>query len=303
MTPSLGTHGPVSVAALLTCHNRRDGTLACLERLFDQDCLSPKADGTQCLRLEVYLVDDGSNDGTSEQVHERHPQVRIIRGSGDLYWARGMRKAWLTAEGMEQYDAFLLLNDDTLLFPGALTALLATSAFMRRQHGNTGIAVGSILDENGRHHYGGSLWWSGRAPVIPGEVPKPCELFNCNATLVSADAYRILGGFSEVFTHAMADYEYAARAVRDGVPCYVASGYVGSCTRNPTPEWLDRNTPMLRRWRVLQTPKGLPFRQYRHLCRALYPWWWPLPFVATYLRLMLPSLRRHPSVVDVQRDR
>jgi hypothetical protein len=71
----------------------------------------------------------------------------------------------------------------------------------------------------------------------------------------------------------MADYEYAARAHRRNVPAYVASGYVGVCGRNPVPEWL------------------LPPSEYRHLCQALYSWWWPIPFAGTYLRLMFPWLR------------
>lgn len=281
----------VNVAALLTCHNRREKTVACLERLLAQDCLGRQRWAASELVVNVFLVDDGSCDGTTEMIRERFPQVSITHGPGDLFWAGGMRLAWRTAVQAGNHDAYLLLNDDTLLRPNALRSLLETLAFTRERHGRGGIAVGSVLDEAGRHHYGGTLWWRRRGSVIPGETPKPCDLFNCNATLVSSEAHATLGGFSDVFTHSMADYEYAARAHRRGVPAYVATEYVGVCHRNPVPEWLAADTPLRRRWKILQSPKGLPPWEYRHLCQALYSWWWPIPFAGTYLRLMFPWLR------------
>ena len=282
----------ILVAALLTCHNRRERTIECLSRLMNQDRLAAPHRSVPCVSLDVILVDDGSTDGTADAVRERFPAVRIVSGPGDLYWAGGMRRAWSAAAGSGPHDAYLLLNDDTLLTPSALGSLLDTADFARQKHGTPGIAVGSILDDEGRHHYGGALWWRGRGPVIPSGEPMRCDLFNCNATLISADAYRVLGGFSDVFTHSMADYEYGCRAQRAGVPCYIAGGYIGTCPRNPTPEWLSAETSFRRRWSVIHHPKGLPPREYRHLCRALYSWRWPFAFVTTYLRIMLPLLRR-----------
>ena len=282
----------VSVAALLTCHNRREKTIACLGRLFAQDCLGPQSTGVREVHVEAFLVDDDSGDGTTEAVNERFPQVAVIHGPGDLFWAGGMRLAWRTALQTRDYNAFLMLNDDTMLSPTALRCLLETLAFMRQRHGREGIAVGSILDNTGQHHYGGKLLWNGRGEVMPGDIPKACDLFNCNATLVSFDAYETLGEFSEVFTHSMADYEYSARAHRFNVPVYIAAGYMGVCERNPVPEWLALDTPLRRRWQLIQLPKGLPPKEYWHLCRALYSWRWPIPFFGTYLRLMIPWLRR-----------
>lgn len=278
---------PMRIAVLMTCHDRRAATLACLERLFTQDCLAGPAGQAPPAAVDVYLVDDGSTDGTAGEIRARFPQVEIIAGSGDLYWAGGMRLAWRRAAAASAHDAYLLLNDDTLLLPHALAALLETVQFMHRTHGMPGIAVGSITDERGRHHYGGSLWWQARGAVEPTARPQRCDLFNGNATLVSAEAFRVVGGLSEVFTHSMADYEFACRASRAGVPCYVAPGYLGSCPRNAVPRWLDPATAVRERWRLLQTPKGLPFREYRVLCQALHGWRWPFAFVATYVRVLL----------------
>ena len=75
------------VVAILTCHNRREKTLACLRSYFDQALRFPA-------NLEVVLVDDGSSDGTAEAVRALGASsVEIVAGSGDLYWAAGMALA------------------------------------------------------------------------------------------------------------------------------------------------------------------------------------------------------------------
>ncbi|MCG8688965.1 MAG: glycosyltransferase, partial [Desulfobacterales bacterium] len=67
----------------MTVHNRRDTTLACLKTLFAQQL-------PQDVELTVYLVDDGSTDGTGAAVARQYPSVRLIRGNGTLYWNGGM---------------------------------------------------------------------------------------------------------------------------------------------------------------------------------------------------------------------
>ncbi len=60
------------------------------------------------LELSVYLVDDGSSDGTGDAVRQAYPSVSVIRGDGTLFWNRGMRKAW---EDALKKNAFLPLAE------------------------------------------------------------------------------------------------------------------------------------------------------------------------------------------------
>ncbi len=53
------------IAALLTCFNRKQKTLACLEALFNQE-LPADVD------ISTYLVDDASTDGTRDAVRQAH---------------------------------------------------------------------------------------------------------------------------------------------------------------------------------------------------------------------------------------
>ena len=117
------------VAILLTVHNRREKTLACLRNCYQQiDSMK----GDDLWSFSVYLVDDGSTDGTSEAVSEEFPQAVIIRGDGNLFWNHGMITAWEAAAADGQ-DFYLWLNDDTMMKEGALACLMETSSFLRHK--------------------------------------------------------------------------------------------------------------------------------------------------------------------------
>lgn len=122
------------IAILITVHNRKEKTLACLKNLYAQQL--PNA-----VEIEVYLTDDGCTDGTVEAIRIHYPQTNIIKGDGNLFWNRGMYEAWCVAE-KKDYDYYLWLNDDTILFETAIVSLLSTSDKM----GDYSIIVGYTLD-------------------------------------------------------------------------------------------------------------------------------------------------------------
>ena len=86
----------MSIAALITCHNRCEKTKRCLSSLL-----------TVMPELKVYVVDDGSTDGTSEMVNTLFPGVTVLKGDGNLFWSRGMYVAWIEAV-KRNYDYYLI---------------------------------------------------------------------------------------------------------------------------------------------------------------------------------------------------
>ena len=92
-----------TIAVLLTCYNRKDKTLACLKQLYDSKFASAIH-----FEMDVYLTDDGSDDGSGAAIKENFPDVIIISGNGKLFWAGGMRNSWNEAL-KKHYDGFLLL--------------------------------------------------------------------------------------------------------------------------------------------------------------------------------------------------
>jgi len=231
------------LAILVTSHNRKALTLHCLRALASQE-LPPG------LRFQVYLLDDGSNDGTAQAINREFPDVHILHGTGTLFWCRGMRRAWRAAAG-EDPDFYLLLNDDTFMFPQALQTLFATWSHPLPWPQNDlphKIIVGTCEDpETRQRSYGGQLrpgLHPGRLiPVIPSSGPVSCDTFESNLVLIPRCVYVRLGMLDD-FAHAMADTDYGLRAKRAGIPILVAPGYLAECAipRNVPETFADRKT-------------------------------------------------------------
>ena len=208
-----------SLCALLTCFNRREKTLACLEAL-------AASTGLHGVRLHAVLVDDGSTDGTAQAVGERFPWVQVVRADGALFWCRGMYLAFDTALNIG-FDAYLWLNDDTMLCPDAVARLLASAAALERRTGGPVIVVGSTVDAvSGALTYGGERRPSRLKPlrierVTPLPVPQRCDSMTGNIVLIDAGVARRVGNIDPVFEHSMGDTDYALRADKLGVQVWV----------------------------------------------------------------------------------
>src|SRR5260370_19050493 len=101
--------------------------------------------GLEDVEMTVFMVDDGSTDGTTEAVSRQFPRVRVLRGDGSLYWVGGMRKAMAVAMA-EQFDLYLWLNDDTRLFRECIAQLVGTMSHVQRADDRPCIIVGSTRD-------------------------------------------------------------------------------------------------------------------------------------------------------------
>lgn len=280
-------------AVLITCHNRKPKTLACLAALFNQ-ALSPE------VTIDVYLVDDGSTDGTAETVQQAYPQVKILQGDGSLFWNGGMRKAF--AEALKQdYDYYLWLNDDTILYPEAIGTLLATFHNLVEQGYVHSIVVGSTQDqENGAHTYGGVLqgngWHPFQFPVVkPHETAQRCDTMHGNCVLIPRKVAQIVGNLDPTFNHYGADLDYGLRAKRQGCTVWVGPGYAGTCASNPaSSRQLNLDQPLHEQLQKMNQPKGLPFQdvtllpigEWKVFTQRYGGLFWPIYWLLPYRRLI-----------------
>ena len=158
------------VAAVLAAYNRRDLTLACLRSL--------QAQQLPGVTLDLFVLDDASSDGTSEQIAEQFPEVTLLHGNGQLYWNGGMRRAFAAAMAGD-YDYYLWMNDDTHLDDGALAVLLDTECRLRAGGEGALIVAGSTRHpETGELTYGGVVqpyrWRPLKSVLVqPGDAPRP----------------------------------------------------------------------------------------------------------------------------------
>jgi GT2 family glycosyltransferase len=270
---------------MMTSHNRREKTLACLGELFTQELPAG-------CRLEVYLTDDRSTDGTAVAVGERFPGVRILAGDGSLFWNGGMRLAF--GEALKgNHDYYLWLNDDTLLDPGAIASLLRTHAEVSGRAGAGVIVVGTTrLPHDGRPTYGGVVRQSRLrrthfSLVEPAAAPVECETMNGNCVLIPLAVATGVGNLDTAFVHSMGDFDYGLRACAEGFSVWVMPGFVGVCEKNPVVgTFCDGALSLRERWRHMRSSKGLPPAEWRVFCKRHSGLAWPLYFLWPYLRVL-----------------
>lgn len=274
------TKKTIKIAVLITCHNRRKKTRSCLESL------NLQKENTSDIEILVWLVDDGSTDGTAKTVREMFPEVRLISGDGKLFWCGGMRLAWQQAS-QEQADAYLWLNDDVTLLPGALANLLDVS-----KNDPAAIVIGSCrCPETGEHVYGGQLRPSRHpgkvTPVAATAEVQECDTFQGNLVLVPAEVHAKVGNMVS-YRHAMADTDYGYEARRKGFRILIAPGYSGTCPPNPGDcAWRNRSLPLRERLKKITSLKGLPPRDWFRFCFRHGGMMAPVYFAAPYLRAIL----------------
>ena len=247
----------VNLAVLMTCHNRKEKTINCLKNLFSQ--IIPSG-----VTFEVFLVDDGSSDGTGKEVKEQFSEVHVIEGDGNLFWNRGMLLAWERALNRSECTHALWLNDDTMLNKDALSVLIGCS---KRHPG--AIVVGSVEDSEGVISYGG--YQVKNVLLKPDKEELPCCLFNGNVVLVPKEVSDRIGLLDKKFSHAMGDFEYGRRATRNGIHCYVTP-IIGQCNRNGNyVRWMDTNYSLMKRLKLLYSPLGEnPFEAFYYVKEESY---------------------------------
>lgn len=281
----------LSIAAVMTCFNRRSQTEACLDALFRA---AERLAGR--VRLHVIVTDDGSSDGTSVMVRTRFPQVELLHGDGGLYWNGGMRLAF--GRALQQgHDFYLWVNDDTTLFPDCLQNLLDTHEALLASAGRGGLVVGSTCNDDGRVSYGGLRRKVGGKPlqfclVQPSDQLQTCDSANGNCLLISAQAARQLGNLEQAYVHCMGDMDYGLRANKLGIPMWVSPGFVGQCGNDHSlgGSYLDPALPLSVRWKKVVSPKELSPRAWGVFCRRHAGLWWPLYWVWPYAKVVLTSI-------------
>lgn len=271
----------------MTCHNRREKTLTCLEALRRQREHSATVD--------AYVVDDGSTDGTAEVVAALFPEAVLLRGDGSLYWAPGMRAALERAYAGD-YDFYLWLNDDTTLDADALSVLLSTDRWLTERNYAPAIVVGSTRDPTtGMLTYGGRyrpsrLRASRFQALESSDEPRPSETMNGNVVLVPRAVARRIGNLAG-YRHSFGDQDYGLRARAAGFGVWLAPGTVATCARNPEPVYGERG--LLQDLRSIWSIKGLLPADWLMFSRRWHGAFWPLYWSSPYIRRGLRVLGAH----------
>lgn len=227
----------MKIAALLTCFNRKDKTLSCLTSLYQALCIyNNKVEDK--VELSIYLTDDGCTDGTGYAVRDNFSDknITILKGTGNLYWAGGMRFAWNEAlKKHNEWDFYLLLNDDTDLLDNLFEELLNTHKYCIENYKQSGIYSGitSSKSDHNKMTYGGDIWknkFLGTSIRLkPIGKPQLCDITNANILLVSKEVVDEIGIFWKGYTHGRADNDYSNQARKKGIPVLLTANFCGRC--------------------------------------------------------------------------
>lgn len=281
-----------NIAVLLTCYNRKEKTINCLKSFYNAHTLSESK-----INVDIYLVNDGSTDGTEFAVRENFSRVKIITGSGSLFWAGGMRLAWEVALNNEQvYDSFLLLNDDVILIENFLNDLITTHNYCIEHFNQSGIYVCSTRSLiNSRITYGGTLITSKcvrlkSKRINPTNVPTPCSMANANILMVTLDVVKAIGILDPKYIHQFADYDYTLLATKQGIPLLVCPGFGGFCENNNTNNWFSSNSSIYDRINFLYSPLGLAYKEQLYYLKKNFKFQLPYYFMMLWLKTLFPFI-------------
>lgn len=270
----------MKIAVILACFNRVEKTLAFLGSLFSLE----RPDG--CV-LSVFLVDDGSSDGTGDRVGAAFPDVVVIRGTGSLFWCGGMRLAWKTAvQGGQTYDYFLWANDDVVLKPDALLQLLALANDPACTP--VGVVCGAFCDpDDGTFTYGGR---SEKRLLAPNGKPRECRYIHGNTVLVPWSTYEKIGIFDDRWIHGFGDTDYGLCCIEHGLKCWTTSEYVGTCKQHKIKApWFSSAVPLRKRWQIMWKPVGGAYWQYILFRRKHYPVRWVFDAAKFFVQVLFPQ--------------
>lgn len=249
------------IAVLLTCYNRKNKTINCIKTL---------AEGNSKVDMRFVVVDDNSTDGTQDALLELPYKIKLIPGSGNLYWGGGMRHAMnFTMKKVDNIDYVLLVNDDVSFYANAIEKMLDEI-----ETSQADVVVGACKDHNGNLSYGGvkkkSKIFAKFDHVEPGS-DKQCDTFNGNCVLIRRDVFKEAGLIDKELKHSMGDYDYGMTIKRKGYTIISSSEYVGECDDNAIAgTWQDRSLSRKERLKLKETTKGLPRKDWYYFVKKNY---------------------------------
>ncbi len=279
------------IAVLITCHNRREKTILCLQKLVDAYNISKSV-----ISITIFLTDDGCTDGTAEAVKTIFFDfnIHILEGNGILFWAGGMRNSWREAL-KNGFDAYLLLNDDTFVFENLFLELLKIDEYSRKKYNMSGIYCGSTCNiEGDMTTYGGNILLNRFLYKVklldPTNVVQECELGNANIMYVSSEVVAKIGILDNNYVHGAADYDYTLKARKVNIPVLTSTQYCGNCEfdhRNPYDVFRKHN--LSERIKYLYNPLTLAFTDNLYYMRKHFPYRYPFYFIVGWFKILFPS--------------
>jgi GT2 family glycosyltransferase len=212
-----------TVVAIVTAYQRPEELQQSLQALKNQKKSPP-------LELSLAITLDQSPDLT-QLVKSLWPTATVLFSSKPLYWGGGTNLAWKAAQ-KNPPDAYLLLNQDTTLYPEALATLWKVHAAAK----TSCLVAGKTYDPQLHQlSYGGWEFVPGPLKPIAKFHPHAAEssMANGNILLIPEAIRKKVGYIDDKLPHLFGDFDYTLRAKKLGIPTLLPAPALGECRRQP----------------------------------------------------------------------
>ena len=241
----------LKIAILITCYNRIEKTKECLKHCFNSLALVDNFD------YDIFLLDDDSPDKTGEIIKNTYPSINVIYGNGKLFWSGGTRRLWELASKRKDYDYYVWLNDDSILFKNAFSVICND---LKKK--SSSIIVGTFVNSNQNLH---NLTYGGRDKYLslltPSGEPQECSFINGNFVFVPREIFKKVGFLSKMFTHNYGDTDYGLRTIKKKFKIFIASEVIGICDKNELEIWRKPNTKFFSRLKSFYKSKNFIMKE------------------------------------------
>jgi GT2 family glycosyltransferase len=272
-----------SFCVLITCHNRREKTLECLRTLYQNRV-------RDSYQMDVFLVDDGSTDKTSEFVAAAFPSVRIIKGDGTLFWNRGMLRAWKAASSKQAFDFYLWLNDDTFITEDGLENLFQCYEEALIINNRETLIVGICRNSFKGLSASYGVRKRRRKDVLEpnGEIQSG-NFINGNCVLISRKIFEEVGYLDPAYSHSFGDIDYGLRVLEKEFAIGTTKSFICVCKSNDgLIPWQDPKISLFNRIRYLRSPRGHPLREVIYFRRRFWPKVWLFFVLVVIFKVLNP---------------
>lgn len=173
-------------------------------REYLDNCLTSVVKACKGLNSEIIVVDNASQDKTTEMLKDKFPQIKIIANKKNLGFGRANNQGSRIAKS----KYLLFLNPDTIVDRKAIRALVS----FLKSHPKAGLVGPEQLDGTGKTIFNFSRWsfrgilkylieqlWlltTGKYKIL---FPKPYQtkFLNAGCWLVKQEVFEKIGGFNK----------------------------------------------------------------------------------------------------------
>jgi GT2 family glycosyltransferase len=224
---------------VIPVHNRKEFTRNCLSSLRGQTYKN----------FETIVIDDGSTDGTAEMLAIDFPEVRAIKGNGNLWWTGATNAGVdyvLENRKTGNLDYVLTLNNDLEVPENYLETLVKTASVYKDSIlGSVSVDIlnpkllsfcGVSWNEfTGRYHSKAKDYNYTYKDLVDRQQIIDSNILPGRGTLIPINVFKAIGVYDSInFPQYAADEDFSLRARRNGWRLLIPTSTYVMCYINET---------------------------------------------------------------------